>query len=50
MVIGGNGALVLGQELDARGGKFDEAESFSGLIAQFGLWDRVLLDAEIKCA
>ena len=43
------GVLVLGQTKDSTpDGKFDEAQSFSGRMAQFGLWDRVLAHNEIS--
>ena len=42
------GVLVLGQTKDSTpDGNFDEAQSFSGRMAQFGLWDRVLAQNEI---
>ena len=42
------GVLVLGQTKDTPNGNFDEAQSFSGKMAQFGLWDRVLAQNEIS--
>ena len=34
------GLLVIGQEQDFVGGGFDESQSISGYITQFGIWDR----------
>ncbi|XP_071657163.1 neuronal pentraxin-1-like [Patagioenas fasciata] len=42
-----NGVLVLGQEQDALGGRFDATQAFVGDIAEFHLWGRVLDAAEV---
>ncbi|KAH0616877.1 hypothetical protein JD844_028327 [Phrynosoma platyrhinos] len=42
-----HGVLILGQEQDALGGRFDATQAFVGEISQFNLWDRVLTPAEI---
>ena len=42
------GVLVLGQTKDSPDGNFDEAQSFSGRMAQFALWDRVLAQNDIS--
>ncbi|KPP56439.1 hypothetical protein Z043_125941, partial [Scleropages formosus] len=39
--------LVLGQEQDAMGGRFDASQALVGELSQFNLWDRVLSPAEI---
>ncbi len=44
----GDGVLVLGQEQDTVGGKFDATQSVSGEYTQFDLWDRVLQPQEIR--
>ena len=44
----GKGVLVLGQTQDTPDGNFDETQSFSGRMAQFGMWDRVLSQSEIS--
>ncbi len=45
--IPGGGVLVLGQDQDSPGERFDSSQSFSGKVTQFGLWDRVLTKDEI---
>nr|XP_020643311.1 neuronal pentraxin receptor [Pogona vitticeps] len=42
-----HGVLILGQEQDTLGGRFDATQAFVGEISQFNLWDRVLTPAEI---
>ncbi len=42
------GIMVLGQDQDSVGGKFDEGQSFSGKITEFSLWGRVITQAEIR--
>ncbi len=46
--LSGDGVLILGQDQDSPGGRFDAGQALSGKISQFGLWDRVLTDDEIK--
>ena len=36
-----NGALVLGQELDAHIGGFDSEQAFQGNLTKVNIWDRV---------
>ncbi|XP_078539689.1 neuronal pentraxin receptor [Lissotriton helveticus] len=43
-----NGIIILGQEQDNLGGRFDATQAFVGEIAQFNFWDRVLSHAEIQ--
>jgi hypothetical protein len=43
-----DGVLVLGQDQDLVGGGFEADQSFSGAIAQFGMWDRQLTLKEIS--
>uniref|UniRef100_A0A8C9R8E6 Neuronal pentraxin receptor a n=1 Tax=Scleropages formosus TaxID=113540 RepID=A0A8C9R8E6_SCLFO len=45
--ISPGGVLVLGQEQDAMGGRFDASQALVGELSQFNLWDRVLSPAEI---
>ncbi|CAK8675668.1 unnamed protein product [Clavelina lepadiformis] len=45
--VRGGGALVLGQEQDSVGGKFDSAQSFHGSIYAFSIWPRKLLSHEM---
>ncbi|XP_055519080.1 neuronal pentraxin-2-like [Leucoraja erinacea] len=42
------GTLVLGQEQDTAGGRYDAAQAFVGELADFNLWDRILTAAEIR--
>lgn len=46
--IPGGGSVVLGQEQDSVGGGFDPAEGFTGQIAGFKVWNRVLGPSELK--
>ncbi|CAH3118592.1 unnamed protein product [Pocillopora meandrina] len=46
-VIRANGALVLGQEQDSKGGSFDANQSFIGEMTGVNIWDHVLKDQEI---
>ncbi|XP_035253354.1 pentraxin-4-like [Anguilla anguilla] len=46
--IPAGGAVVLGQEQDAVGGGFDEAEAFVGSLAGFAAWDRALSPGEVS--
>uniref|UniRef100_A0A8C9TXQ2 Neuronal pentraxin receptor b n=3 Tax=Scleropages formosus TaxID=113540 RepID=A0A8C9TXQ2_SCLFO len=41
------GVLVLGQEQDTLGGRFDASQALVGELSQFNLWDRVLTPTEI---
>ncbi|EHB02211.1 Neuronal pentraxin receptor [Heterocephalus glaber] len=41
------GILILGQEQDTLGGRFDATQAFVGDIAQFNLWDHVLTPAQV---
>ncbi|XP_062918880.1 neuronal pentraxin-2-like [Mobula hypostoma] len=42
------GTLVLGQEQDMAGGRYDAAQAFVGELAEFNVWDRILTAAEIQ--
>ena len=42
-----DGALMLGQEQDKRGGGTDPSQGFSGELTQFNIWDRALTADEI---
>ncbi|KAJ8253956.1 hypothetical protein COCON_G00205680 [Conger conger] len=46
--IPSGGAVVLGQEQDAVGGGFDEAEAFVGSLAGFAVWNRALSPGEVS--
>ncbi|XP_057606206.1 neuronal pentraxin-2 isoform X1 [Hippopotamus amphibius kiboko] len=41
------GVLILGQEQDTVGGRFDATQAFVGELSQFNMWDRVLRAQEI---
>ncbi|XP_016064261.1 PREDICTED: neuronal pentraxin-2 [Miniopterus natalensis] len=41
------GVLILGQEQDIIGGRFDATQAFVGELSQFNIWDRVLRAQEI---
>ncbi|XP_054999597.1 neuronal pentraxin receptor [Sorex araneus] len=43
-----HGILILGQEQDTLGGRFDATQAFVGDIAQFNLWDHVLTPAQVQ--
>ncbi len=43
----GGGVLVLGQDQDSPGERFDETQSLSGKVTQFGMWRKVLNQSEI---
>ncbi|XP_049628432.1 neuronal pentraxin receptor [Suncus etruscus] len=43
-----HGILILGQEQDTLGGRFDATQAFVGDIAQFNLWDHILTPAQIQ--
>ncbi|KAM9490070.1 neuronal pentraxin receptor b [Salvelinus alpinus] len=42
------GVLILGQEQDTLGGRFDASQALVGELSQFNLWDRVLKPAEVS--
>ncbi|XP_024617321.1 neuronal pentraxin receptor, partial [Neophocaena asiaeorientalis asiaeorientalis] len=42
-----HGILILGQEQDTLGGRFDATQAFVGDIAQFNLWDHILTPAQV---
>ena len=46
MILGG-GALVLGQEQDSVGGRFDANQSFIGEMTGVNIWDHVIKEQEI---
>nr|XP_058946196.1 neuronal pentraxin-2-like [Pocillopora verrucosa] len=46
-VIRANGSLVLGQEQDSKGGKFEAIQSFIGEMTGVNIWDHVIKDREI---
>lgn len=41
------GVIILGQEQDIVGGRFDATQAFVGELSQFNIWDRVLRPADI---
>ncbi|NWS68254.1 CBX6 protein, partial [Crotophaga sulcirostris] len=41
------GIIILGQEQDTLGGRFDATQAFVGELAQFSVWDHMLAPAEI---
>lgn len=45
--ISGAPSIVLGQEQDTYGGKFDKAQSFVGMVTDIHMWDSVLPSSEI---
>uniref|UniRef100_UPI0037E82F7F pentraxin-4 n=1 Tax=Semicossyphus pulcher TaxID=241346 RepID=UPI0037E82F7F len=46
--VPGGGSVVLGQEQDTVGGGFDPAEGFTGQVAGFRMWNRVLSPSEVE--
>ncbi|ELW58491.1 Neuronal pentraxin receptor [Tupaia chinensis] len=42
-----HGILILGQEQDTLGGRFDATQAFVGDIAQFNLWDHALTPTQV---
>ncbi|MBN3277583.1 NPTXR protein, partial [Polyodon spathula] len=46
--IRAGGVLILGQEQDTLGGRFDATQALVGELAQFNLWDRVLTPSEVR--
>ena len=47
-VIQAGGSLVLGQEQDSTGGKFQESQSFQGSLTNLNVWSYVLPESTIK--
>ncbi|XP_028830690.1 neuronal pentraxin receptor b [Denticeps clupeoides] len=41
------GVLILGQEQDSLGGRFDASQALVGELSQFNLWDRILSPLEV---
>ncbi|KAM6957079.1 neuronal pentraxin-2a isoform 2-T2 [Aplochiton taeniatus] len=41
------GVIILGQEQDIVGGRFDATQAFVGQLSQFNMWDRVLRPVDI---
>uniref|UniRef100_A0A672FJ63 Neuronal pentraxin 2a n=1 Tax=Salarias fasciatus TaxID=181472 RepID=A0A672FJ63_SALFA len=41
------GVIILGQEQDIVGGRFDATQAFVGELSQFNIWDRVLRPVDI---
>ena len=46
-MIRANGSLVLGQDQDSKGGKFEAHQSFIGEMTGVNIWDHVIKDQEI---
>lgn len=46
-VIQAEGSLVLGQEQDSTGGKFDQNQSFQGSLTNVNVWSHVLPESTI---
>ncbi|XP_070546060.1 neuronal pentraxin-2-like [Ptychodera flava] len=46
--IEGGGLLILGQDQDKVGGKFDLPQAFQGDMTEFNLWDRFISQQEIQ--
>ncbi|XP_017273775.1 neuronal pentraxin-2b [Kryptolebias marmoratus] len=42
------GVIILGQEQDVVGGRFDAGQAFVGELSQVNIWDRVLKQTEIQ--
>ncbi|XP_037318712.2 neuronal pentraxin-2b [Pungitius pungitius] len=42
------GVIILGQEQDVVGGRFDAGQAFVGELSQVNIWDRVLKPAEVQ--
>ena len=47
-VIKTNGILIVGQEQDSFGGRFDASQSFIGELTDLNIWNRVLSASEIS--
>ncbi|XP_070541644.1 uncharacterized protein [Ptychodera flava] len=45
--IESSGVLVLGQEQDSLGGRFDQNQALVGSLTEFNMWERALVDGEI---
>ncbi|XP_062375451.1 serum amyloid P-component-like [Sardina pilchardus] len=45
--ISGAPSIILGQEQDSYGGKFDKTQSFVGMLTDINMWDSVLPHPEI---
>nr|XP_061830310.1 neuronal pentraxin-2-like isoform X1 [Nerophis lumbriciformis] len=45
--IKSGGVIILGQEQDIVGGRFDATQAFVGEMSQFNMWDRVLRPVDI---
>ncbi|XP_041922126.1 serum amyloid P-component-like [Alosa sapidissima] len=45
--ISGTPSIILGQDQDSYGGKFDKAQSFVGMLTDVHMWDKVLPYPEI---
>ncbi|XP_053367705.1 neuronal pentraxin-2b isoform X2 [Clarias gariepinus] len=43
-----DGVLILGQEQDVVGGRFDATQAFVGELSHFNMWDRVLRHVDIS--
>ncbi|XP_030631526.1 neuronal pentraxin-2b [Chanos chanos] len=43
-----NGVLILGQEQDIIGGRFDATQAFVGELSHFNIWDRILRPVDIS--
>ncbi|KAG7507096.1 neuronal pentraxin-2-like [Solea senegalensis] len=46
--IKSGGVIILGQEQDVVGGRFDAGQAFVGELSQVNIWDRVLKPVEIQ--
>ncbi|XP_051877196.1 neuronal pentraxin-2-like [Pristis pectinata] len=46
--IKAGGVLILGQEQDAVGGRFDATQAFVGELSHFNIWDRILASEVIR--
>uniref|UniRef100_A0A6I8RDP3 Pentraxin (PTX) domain-containing protein n=2 Tax=Xenopus tropicalis TaxID=8364 RepID=A0A6I8RDP3_XENTR len=46
--VNANPIIIIGQEQDSYGGKFDAAQSLVGEISDVHMWDRVLTSQELK--
>ncbi|XP_051274481.1 neuronal pentraxin-2-like [Dicentrarchus labrax] len=42
------GVIILGQEQDVVGGRFDAGQAFVGELSQVNIWDRILKPAEVQ--
>ncbi|XP_067859867.1 neuronal pentraxin-2-like [Heptranchias perlo] len=46
--IKAGGVLILGQEQDTVGGRFDATQAFVGELSHFNIWDRILTTDDIR--